>query len=85
MGIDHRQLSNIAKKTKAALATDKLDVVADRGYFSSLEILACEEAGITVTLPKPLTSGSKAKAVSSNSTFAMSPRRMFIFAPPANV
>ena len=34
---------------------------AGRGYFSSEEILACEEDGITVTLPKPLTSGSKAK------------------------
>jgi hypothetical protein len=32
---------------------------ADRGYFSSLEILACHEAGITVTLPKPQTSGAK--------------------------
>ena len=38
-----------------------MDVVADRGYFNSKEILACELAGITVTLPKPQTSGSKAK------------------------
>src|SRR5258708_5923529 len=34
--------------------------VADRGYFNSTEILACEEAGITVTLPKPMTSNAKA-------------------------
>jgi hypothetical protein len=32
-----------------------------RGYFNSEEILACEEAGITVTLPKPMTSNSKAE------------------------
>ena len=51
----------MAKPTKDALKADKLDVVADRGYFSSEEILACDEAGITVTLPKPLTSGIKAK------------------------
>ena len=43
------------------LAVDELDVVADRGYFNSEEILACERAGITVTLPKPMTSGNKAK------------------------
>ncbi|MFQ5664781.1 MAG: IS1182 family transposase [Terriglobia bacterium] len=61
VGSDRAQLSPMAKKTKAVLETKKLDVVADRGYFSSLEILACEEAGITVTLPKPLTSGLKAK------------------------
>ena len=51
----------MAKRTKAALKADKLEVVADRGYFKSEEILACEEAGITVTLPKPQTSGIKAK------------------------
>ena len=61
VGNDRAQLSAMAKQTKAALKTDKLDVVADRGYFSSLEILACDEAGITVTLPKPMTSGIQAK------------------------
>jgi hypothetical protein len=30
--------------------------VADCGCFISGQILACEEAGITVTLPKPTTS-----------------------------
>jgi len=61
VGTDRAQLSHMAKQTKAALAADRLDVVADRGCFSGEEILACDEAGITVTLPKPLTSGNKAK------------------------
>ena len=61
VGTDRSQLSRIAKQTKATLETDGLEVVADRGYFNSSEILACEEAGTTVTLPKPLTSGSRAK------------------------
>ncbi len=61
MGTDRAQLSHMARQTKAALAADTLDVVADRGYFNSEEILACDEAGITVTLPKPLTSGNRAK------------------------
>jgi transposase len=60
-GTDRAQLSNMAKQSKAALEVDELDAVADRGYFSSEEILACEEAGISVTLPKPLTSGAKAQ------------------------
>ena len=51
----------MAKEAKATLEVEKLDAVADRGYFSSEEILACEEAGITVTLPKPMTSNSKAE------------------------
>ncbi len=61
VGTDRAQLAAIAKQTKAALETDRLDVVADRGYFSSLEILACDKADITVTLPKPQTSGAAAK------------------------
>ena len=51
----------MSKKAKAALEADELNVVADRGYFKSEEILACDQADITVTLPKPQTSGSKAK------------------------
>ncbi len=58
---DTSQLSAVAKQAKAALATDRLDVVADRGYYNGDEILACDQADITVTLPKPPTSGVKAK------------------------
>ncbi len=60
-GSDRSQLSPVAKEAKATLDVEKLDVVADRGYFNGEEILACEEAGITVTLPKPMTSNSKAE------------------------
>jgi len=49
----------MAKQAKAVLQTETLEAVADRGYFSSLEILACHDAGITVILPKPQTSGAK--------------------------
>ena len=61
VGTDRSQLAHMAKETKTTLEVENLDVVADRGYFSSEEILACENAGITVTLPKPMTSNSKAE------------------------
>jgi hypothetical protein len=60
-GSDRSQLSPVAKEAKAILEVENLDAVADRGYFNSEEILACEEAGITVTLPKPMTSNAKAE------------------------
>jgi len=41
--------------------TDKLDVIADRGYYNSDEILACDEADIEVTSPKPMTSENRSK------------------------
>ena len=58
-GSDRSQLANIASQAKDVLGADHLDVVADRGYFNSPEILACEQAAITVTMPKPMTSGAK--------------------------
>ena len=60
-GSDRAQLSPMAKQTKAVLEIDELDAVADRGYYKGEEILACKQAGITVTLTKPQTSGSTAK------------------------
>jgi len=61
VGTDRSQLAHVSNETKATLGAESLDVVADRGYFNSEEILACENAGITVTLPKPMTSNSKAQ------------------------
>jgi transposase len=60
-GSDRSQLSPMAKQAKATLGVENLDAVADRGYFDSEEILTCENAGITVTLPKPMTSNAKAQ------------------------
>jgi hypothetical protein len=37
------------------------EVIADRGYFNGEEIKRCVDAGITVTLPKPMTSWAKAE------------------------
>ena len=51
----------MASQAKEVLGAEHLDAVADRGYFNSPEILACEQANITVTLPKPMTSGAKSK------------------------
>jgi transposase len=58
-GSDRSQLARVGKAAKAVMRTDALEAVADRGYFNSPEILECHEAGITVTLPKPMTSGAK--------------------------
>jgi len=61
VGSDRAQLARVAKQAKATLQAETLEAVADRGYFNGEEILACDEAGITVTLPKPMTSNAKAE------------------------
>jgi transposase len=72
-GSDRSQLANIALQAKEVLGAERLDAVADRGYFNSPEILACEQANITVTLPKPMTSGAKADGRFGKQDFAYLP------------
>jgi len=62
-GSDRSQLAPMSKKTKEVLGVEKLNVVADRGYFASEQILECADADITVTLPKPQTSNNKRKGL----------------------
>jgi transposase len=61
VGNDRDQLSNMAGQAKAAMGVETLDVLADRGYFKSEEVLACGPLGVTPYVPKPLTSGAKAE------------------------
>jgi len=61
VGHDRGQLANMAGQAKAAMGVDALEVLADRGYFSGEEVLACGPLGVIPYVPKPLTSGAKAK------------------------
>lgn len=60
VGTDRDQLSAMGEQARTAMRSTQLTVIADRGYFKSEEILACEKAGITVFVPKTTTSGAKA-------------------------
>jgi len=61
VGNDRAQLSKMAGAAREAMGKRRLQAVADRGYFSGVEILACKEAGITPLVPKPMTSNAKAE------------------------
>jgi hypothetical protein len=75
VGSDRSQLANAAQAAKEALQVEKLEAVADRGYFNGEEIKACEDAGVTVTLPKPMTSGAKSEGRFGKQDFAYLPER----------
>ena len=38
----------------ATLGVDRIEAVADKGYFKVEEVEACEKAGITAYMPKPV-------------------------------
>jgi transposase len=62
-GFDRDQLSPMAMAAKDALGRDTLHALADKGYFSGVEIAACDKASITVTMPRPETSGNRKKGM----------------------
>lgn len=73
IGSDRSQLAKMAKQAKAAMEASDLEVIADRGYFKGEEILACEEAGITPFVSKPMTSGAKAEGRFDKEDFVFEP------------
>jgi len=74
VGSDRSQLANTAKAAKEAIGTETLEAVADRGYFNGEEIKTCVDDGITVTLPKPMTSSAKAEGPFGKEEFRVSGR-----------
>jgi hypothetical protein len=71
-GSDRAQLSGMAFKAREATGDDWLEAIADRGNFKGTEILACEQAGISTYVPKPMPSNSKAQGRYSKLDFVYS-------------
>jgi hypothetical protein len=63
IGNDRSQLATMAKRARTVMQAEHIEVVADRGYFSGEEIVACEEVGITAYVPRPQTSNNQAKGL----------------------
>jgi hypothetical protein len=61
IGNDRAQLARMATAAKAAMGKERLQALADRGYYSGPQIKACTEAKITPLVPKPTTSNAKAE------------------------
>jgi hypothetical protein len=69
IGSDRAQLSKMAVAARDAMGKEKLQALADRGYFNGTELKACEDAGIATYVPKPMTSGAKAQGRFDKSDF----------------
>lgn len=69
VGNDRAQLTKMGTAAKAAMGKQRLQALADRGYFSGPEIKACTEANITPMVPKPMTSNAGAEGRFSKADF----------------
>lgn len=56
---DQNELYTMARQAKDTLGCEKVNVVADRGYYNGHEIKQCEDDSITVFTEKPETSANK--------------------------
>ena len=61
LGYDRDALSMMAVAARHAMAADQFGAIADKDYYRGEEIVACEEAGISVIVPKPITSNAAAR------------------------
>jgi transposase len=57
MGSDRAQLASMGEKAREASGCASITVLADRGYYSGDEIVACEGTGVEPIVPKTETSG----------------------------
>ena len=62
-GTDVQQLAHVAKEAKETLAVERLEVVADPGYYNNAEVSWCEEKNITPYIKKPDTSANTARGL----------------------
>ena len=51
--LDMGLLQRTAEPAREILEVEKIDVVADKGYFRTEDIASCEEAGLTPHVPRP--------------------------------
>ncbi len=77
VGTDRSQLSRMGKQAKTVPGANKLEAIADRGYYNGEEIVACENDGVTVLIPRVLTSTARAQG-----RFA---KPDFVYLPDENV
>ncbi|TQV74098.1 IS1182 family transposase [Aliikangiella marina] len=74
-GSDRNQLANMAKQARSAMGKESLTVLADKGYYSSLDILAVKELGMKPLVPKIFTSGKRKQGMFTRDEFKYQPKR----------
>lgn len=66
---DRGQLTSVAKQVQEVMKKTDITVLADKGYFSRLDIKASHDLGITANVPQTDTSGSARKGIFNKSLF----------------
>ena len=84
VGIDKGHLGSMAGKAREALGAETVKAFADRGYFKSEDIAACEEAGIEAYVPRAADVERERRADTIAATSSTTPRATRMSARLAN-
>jgi hypothetical protein len=68
-GHDRSALASITLAARRAMGKRKLQAIADRGYYSSEQIKACEDTDVAAILPKPNSSNARFQGRFDHSDF----------------
>jgi len=69
VGSDRAQLASMGRRAREATGCEEVTVVADRGYYTGEEVLACEGTGVLPCVPKTLTSGNAKRGLFTGQDF----------------
>ena len=72
---DYQQLSGMAREAKEILGVEKIEAVADQGYYSNVEVQHCVEHGITPYMEKADTSANTKLGLYGKSKFIFDPAK----------
>jgi len=69
VGSDRAQLTPMGTKARDATGCAEITVLADRGYYSGDEVLACEGTGVVPCIPKTQTSANAKRGLFTGDDF----------------
>ena len=82
---DAEQLSPMAIRAKETLGVETLDVLADKGYYSSEQVATCSEAGVMPYIPKPENSSNRREGLYAKDDFRYDPKTDCYVCPAGQV
>lgn len=83
--LDMGLLATTVEAAMDTLGVDRIEAVADRGYFKIEDIEACEKAGITAYVPKPIRGPAVADGFFSKEEFRYDPDKDIYLCPADQV
>ncbi len=83
--VDMGLLKETAEPARAILDVETIDVVADRGYFKSEDMEACDKAGLTPHVPRPQRGSSVSDGFFRKDEFRYDPEQDAYICPAGQV